>query len=266
MNNLSDSGSSNPADLNGHSILVVDDYPVNRKIIESILTRLGCNIDEAEDGESALELLAENNYSAILMDLNMSGMDGLEATRQIRQLDSEKRDIPVIAITATVREQDIIKCQEAGMVDFIAKPFSKNELIEKVTAAITEKPVETEYSDVMSNHKMSNLVELTDGDADMMLQMMEVFISQTPELFREIEEKFEQGEYLEMSKLAHTLKPTFNYMNREKGYELSLKLETTGREDNPEDQEKISKLINQLREEATRSIEEVQRMKEEFNS
>lgn len=252
-------------DLNGHLILVVDDYPVNRKIVHTILSKAGCRIDEAEDGESALEIVQKESYSAILMDVNMAGMDGLEATRRIRSLGDGKSSVPVIAITATSSDKDLEKCQKAGMIDFIDKPFSRKELLEKVYEAVSEKPIETELDDLYSSEKLSNLRELTGGDTDMMIEMMNVFINHTPQLLKEIHSTFDEGSYEEMSKLAHTLKPTFNYMNRQLGFSLSLSLEREGRRKKP-DAGRISTLLDQLDEEAAKSIEAVEELKSHFIS
>ncbi|MBE9915215.1 response regulator [Paenibacillus donghaensis] len=105
-------------------VLVVDDHPVNQKLMVSMLNKLGLRADVAEDGKQAVEkAMAASGYHFIFMDLQMPVMDGLEATRLIRKREEELSSRPVIvAITANVMEGIQSRCKEAGMDDYISKP------------------------------------------------------------------------------------------------------------------------------------------------
>lgn len=113
-----------------HRILVVDDEPINREVALIQLEDLDLVLDTTEDGEAAVEMARKNSYAAILMDMQMPKLNGLEATRQIRLLPEHKdtKDTPIIAMTANVFEDDKAQCIAAGMNDFLPKPFTPVEL------------------------------------------------------------------------------------------------------------------------------------------
>jgi PAS domain S-box-containing protein len=111
----------------GHRILVADDEPVNREIIRILLEDPGLLIDTAEDGAEAVAMARKTAYAAILMDMQMPNINGLEATQQIRELPGY-REIPIIAMTANAFAEDKARCFEAGMNDFLIKPFNPDEL------------------------------------------------------------------------------------------------------------------------------------------
>ncbi len=111
--------------------LVVDDIPDNREILALMLTRVGFEIRSANDGEQGVALAAEWNPDIILMDIRMPGMDGFEATRRIRALEKGRR-VPILAISASAFEEDRTQALDAGVDDFVSKPFRANELLLKI--------------------------------------------------------------------------------------------------------------------------------------
>lgn len=110
-------------------VLLVDDGETNRMIARAMLRRAGFVVDEAVDGAEAVDLALQQNYAVILMDVAMPVMDGVEATRSIRQLPAPNCDVPVVALTAHDTPTDRMRCVEAGMDDYIAKPLRYAELV-----------------------------------------------------------------------------------------------------------------------------------------
>ena len=109
-------------------ILLVEDNPVNQLVAKGMLGKLGCEVVVSSHGGEALQQLERGQFDLVLMDCNMPVMDGYEATRQIRQ--SEKwPDLPVIALTANAMPEEREHCKTAGMNDYLAKPFHREELI-----------------------------------------------------------------------------------------------------------------------------------------
>lgn len=108
-------------------VLVVEDDRVNQRVIELLLEKLGLQAVVVGDGESAVEVATLERWNAVLMDCQMPGMDGLEATRQIRTR-LQGRPLPIIALTANAMNADRDACVLAGMDDFLAKPVRQEEL------------------------------------------------------------------------------------------------------------------------------------------
>jgi len=104
-------------------LLLVEDNPTNQKVAAMLLRQDGHSVDVAADGAVALELLEGRDYDVVLMDVQMPGMDGLEATRRIRARSDGKATMPIIAMTANTFPEDIEQCREAGMDAHVGKPF-----------------------------------------------------------------------------------------------------------------------------------------------
>lgn len=119
----------------GKRLLLVEDEPVNRFVTIEMLSETGLSIDEAEDGQVAVDKAAAADYDIIMMDMQMPVMDGLQATRAIRALPGKNR-VPIIATTANAFVEDRAACYDAGMTDFIAKPIDPDELYAKLLKAL----------------------------------------------------------------------------------------------------------------------------------
>ena len=107
--------------LRGKLVLLVEDDRTNQAVARGILTQIGIEVDVADDGMEAIRMIQGKEYQAVLMDMQMPGMDGLTATRIIRQ--KHRMDLPIIAMTANAMSEHQDACLAAGMDDFVSKPF-----------------------------------------------------------------------------------------------------------------------------------------------
>jgi signal transduction histidine kinase/CheY-like chemotaxis protein len=123
-------------------VLVVDDVAVNRRLLGSVLERGGFTHEEAADGEAAIAMVAARPYAAVLMDLEMPGMDGLEATRRLRALPGRAATVPVVAVTAHGSPETESRARAAGMDFYLVKPVSAAELAEVLARAAARAPAQ----------------------------------------------------------------------------------------------------------------------------
>ncbi|MGR1216481.1 ATP-binding protein [Metapseudomonas otitidis] len=112
---------------NGQDVLLVEDNPVNQTVIEAMLRSLGYRVSLVSDGAQAVQAASRTGFAAILMDCRLPVLDGYEATRQIRGMNGGTR-VPIIALTANALQGDREACLEAGMNDYLAKPFKRADL------------------------------------------------------------------------------------------------------------------------------------------
>ena len=118
-------------------VLLAEDNDVNQLLVQTLLGQWNFDVDVAENGQKAVDMLQATHYSLVLMDVHMPELDGYEATRAIRQLEGSKSKIPIIAMTASALKGEAEKCIAAGMDDYISKPFNKNMLYEKMVKLIS---------------------------------------------------------------------------------------------------------------------------------
>lgn len=130
------------AELNGRRVLIAEDMMINAEIIKSVLQMRGMLSEHAENGKIAVDMFAaqpEGYYDAVLMDMRMPEMDGLEATRQIRRLDRpDAKRIPIIALTANAFDEDVQRSLQAGLNAHLTKPIQPDSLFEALEDMIAD--------------------------------------------------------------------------------------------------------------------------------
>ena len=114
-------------------MLIAEDSQINQIVAARALERCGCRVEVVGDGTCALKALETSRYDLVLMDCQMPGMDGYEATTELRRREGAERRTPVVAMTAQAMDGDRRRCLAAGMDDYISKPMRSRELMELLT-------------------------------------------------------------------------------------------------------------------------------------
>lgn len=117
------------------NVLLVEDNLINQKVAQKVLQKIGCTVTLANNGAEAVDIMLEHSFDLVLMDCQMPVMDGLTATTKIRETDTST---PIIALTANAQDADRDACFEAGMNDFVSKPFKQQSLFSAMAAQVAE--------------------------------------------------------------------------------------------------------------------------------
>ncbi|MDQ6963302.1 MAG: ATP-binding protein, partial [Mariprofundales bacterium] len=195
--------------LQGRRVLLVEDEPINRKLMLALLGRVGVQCVVAEDGAEAVEMAAQQRFDAILMDMQMPRMDGVEASREIRQM-SACATTPIIATTANVMGDAQQRCIDAGMSVVICKPIHEQRLyIELLRWIVGVTPdmhtVDTEQADRPIRYDASVMLARLGGDRRLQQEVLHDFLAQHQQSGSRLQRLVEQGELVEAQRLAHNL-------------------------------------------------------------
>ena len=191
------------------NVLLAEDNPANRMVARLTLERAGMRIHEAENGREAVDALLRNRFDLILMDCRMPVMDGYAAAKEIRSLPGLVSRMPIIALTASAFKEDRERAKEAGMNDFISKPFRGRELIEKCIAWANVNrdvaeiyPLQSVTSDFQSTPEKQ---ELEKYPPEFLKDLMRIFMETAPPVFQKLTISLQQGDWAEAKNCTHWL-------------------------------------------------------------
>ena len=240
--------------------LIVEDNLMNQKLITRIMKMWSANFDLAIDGLDAVAKSKEKKYNLIFMDINMPELDGYEATKTIRkdQLNVNK-DSTIIALTASALLNEKTKAIEAGMNDFVTKPFNAKDLKSKIGVWLSQQELSNKEIlpsipqttvkgvpiDKIPQIDLTYLNDMSNGDESFVIEMLDIFVIQIPETILDLKVQLTDKNWKLIADLAHKLKTNFMMIGIRKQKEDVIELEKMIRT-NEIEEEKITFLINQI--------------------
>lgn len=263
-------------------ILVGEDTPFNQKFILRLLERWNHQTTLVENGYQALEAFDRDTFDIVLMDVQMPEMDGMEATRKIREREGGRRKpatepnpqsedskrngndsdelaafsfhrsaqakrVPIIAMTAHVIKGDRERCIEAGMDEYISKPIDSEKLFEAIEL-LTRRPNNFKMA-AGDKRAMDNklLLNAFDGDWDFFKEVVQIFLEDYPRLLENLRRSYNEGDCASFMRSAHSLKGMLKNFQAETAAEVAFGLEKKGKEDDLDGlQADIEILANQI--------------------
>lgn len=209
--------------LEGKRVLIVDDEPFNRKLLKTILIQWGAFVDEVHDGENALFMVNTKHYHLILMDIRMPGMSGIEITKKIRKHENaEKKNIIIIALTASNDPEKEKKCLEAGMNAFLPKPFNEQRLFELISEMLSKVPSKI-HNDIQIN--VDELYKIGNGDKVFVNEMLGLFLKGAEEGIYTIKNAVKIEDRRAMMEITHKIAPSCRHIGAKRMLELLKMLE-----------------------------------------
>jgi PAS domain S-box-containing protein len=212
------------------TVLVVEDIALNQLLMKTLVDDFGFGCDIAANGKIALEKLKARSYDIILMDLQMPEMNGFEATDYIR--NTMKSEIPIIALTADVTTADLAKCKAVGMNDYIAKPVDERVLYSKIIGLVRN-PSKLHYTPELEKGNsqdqkpkctdLSYLVNRTKSDPGLMIEMISLYLEQTPDLINTMKQSFRDKDWGSLYAAVHKMIPSFSIMGIHSDFENMAK-------------------------------------------
>jgi len=185
------------------AILVVDDHPINREVARAKLGQLGYQADLASDGPAAVEAAATKGYDVVLMDLQMPGMSGIEATARIVEAAGGERCPHVIAMTASVFEEDREACRRAGMRDFVGKPIDLFQLDAVLRRVADERGA---GAPSLAPERLSTLRQIENlGEPRFFERLCGIFLADTRQRLPRMKDALARGDAPEIAREAHKL-------------------------------------------------------------
>jgi CheY-like chemotaxis protein/HPt (histidine-containing phosphotransfer) domain-containing protein len=233
-------------------VLLAEDNAINQRLTVRLLEKRGHTVTVVQDGAEALAALRRQTFDVVLMDIQMPHMDGLETTRAIRAREQDTMThVPIVAMTAHAMQGDRERCLAAGMDGYVAKPLRPKELFEVIArltapAAFTpETPATPEEEPDILDRK--TLWERVAGDADLLREIIELFLVDCPERLLELRAALTHQDYPALARAAHRLKGALGNISANHALVAVRRVETAARtRDSQAATEALARLENAL--------------------
>ncbi len=236
-------------------ILLAEDSLVNQKLAVGLLERHGHELTVANNGREAINALGRGRFDIILMDVQMPELDGLAATRQIREREkSTGRHIPIIAMTAHALKGDRERCLASGMDEYVSKPIRERQLLAAMRLVVGDELSESvsriisyDREDKSSEGVMDwdEALKTCGGDHALLRDIVEAFLEEEPRRVAEIRQAIDGSNFELLGRAAHTIKGSMRYFKAESVFDRAHGLEQLGQEQTLDGAEEIFLLLRQ---------------------
>lgn len=234
-------------------ILIAEDNDINRFIIEKMIVDSGARLTFATSGEETVRAVSREEFDIILMDIEMPGMNGYQATEIIRN-ELKMKTIPIIAMTGHAMAGEKNKCIESGMTDYISKPFQSADLAMLITkwtnqnseAAASSENENTEAQ--MQNTTYTNLGflrEISDGNETFFKEFIQLFLASAPQSIADMEKWYAESNWENLRQVSHKIKPSFNYIGLKELNQAAARIEECSKKQDNIDE--IKPLIDKIK-------------------
>ncbi len=229
-------------------VLLAEDNPVNQEVAKAMLTSLGCRITLVENGAQALAEASRERFDVIFMDCQMAVMDGYEATRSIRRQENASRDdeptrppVPIIALTANAMVGDREKCLDAGMDDYLTKPFDRAALCSVLKRHLAHERIlgtvlstggakSPEEAGVLDRKTLDAILAISDiGARERLAKVICLYLENSPGLLSTLQQGVKTGEAEKIRQSAHSLKSSSANLGAVRLAEVCRQMEHCGR-------------------------------------
>ena len=219
----------------GLRILLVEDNQVNQKVVVRMLRNMGHSTVIANHGKEALAWLMREPFDLVFMDVQMPEMDGLTATRNIREREQGTGShIPIIAMTAHAMKGDKERCLEAGMDGYLSKPVNSQAIGEAIARFVGIRSVGSVPEPITifpsRSWDYARALQRVEGDRGLLFELMEIFLDETPKQLVVLEKAISDRDFENVHRTAHTLKGELGYLSLAGAAESAKLLENLGHE------------------------------------
>lgn len=262
---VADQIANKTATFSNTHILVGEDNHINQVMITQMLQMIGCTVEIATNGQETIDMLSAKHYDLVLMDCMMPKINGYDAARLIRKMEGDKKNTPIIALTANALQGDRQKCLNAGMNDYLTKPVRKQELQAMLAKWLTQKTAavgnETETNTPEGEEEIENDVMIISESSDIIdISILNSFLDivgdEATDILRKhcqvaknyienIKKAIAENNYTEMHNAAHPLKSSSRYIGAMEVMKIAQEIEEAGKAGNA-DKSTLHNLIDRL--------------------
>ena len=211
-------------------VLVAEDNPVNRRQVAGLLTPRGHEVVAVETGQQVVAAAHDGQFDLILMDVELPGMDGLQAAVEIRHGEQGSgRRVPIVAITSRDEAGDIEACRAAGMDAFLVKPLDAGALFPLIEQLIHASP-STSPAPIEPAFEREEFLARLGGDEALALEMVEIFAAESPRMLATLRNAIDADDAEAVQRAAHNLKGSVSVFGGRPAARSALTLEGMGRE------------------------------------